>query len=210
MYTTNVANNDKITLAIAATDSKGNLAPERARLRVWETPTNGEKIRVYDSQALSAVPSFAASPSRPGRRGTLPINLAMVLDRSGSMNRSEQADMQDAALALWDFLRSGDQVEVVNVSRHAVTSDVRRAVFLVTDGENNRSEISLESLIGTAQDKRVPVFILGLADASDPSDLHAEELEMLARKTLNRGEKKMREREIKFPLPLFISVRVTV
>lgn len=228
--TTNIANNGEVTLSVAATDSKGNLATERTRLRVWETPSNGEKMLVYDSQAFPAAPSLAAAPSRPRRRPAPPINLAMVLDRSGSMNRSEQADMQDAALALLGFLRHGDQVEVINVSTnvhvdasfrnfrsreveraithpsvrkgwtkiwdgvlqgvidsaHAITPEIRRAVFLVTDGEDNRSEISLEGLIGKAQDLRVPVFILGLADASDPSDLHAEELETLAWKTGGR------------------------
>jgi hypothetical protein len=231
--TTNIADNGEITLSLAVTDANGgtDYTEDQIRVRVWETPIGGEKALVYDSATLVAgAPSLAATKKPPKKIKCTPINLAMVLDRSGSMNSSEEGHMQDAALRVLDLLDHGDQVEVINVSDNvnidasfrdhtaplvetailhpSVTSGwtkiydgvlrgvfdsdhsrgafSRRAVFTVTDGEDNRSESSLDSLIAAAQSERVPVFVIGLADRSDPSDLDEPGLTRLARETGGR------------------------
>lgn len=233
--TANIANNGELQVALAVTDSKGgtNYSADQLRIRVWETPVSGEKMLVYDSKTVAAAPGVAgapAAPKKPEKLDAPPINLAMVLDRSGSMNASEQGNMQDAALGLLDYFRLGDQVEVINVSTevnvdatfrdfnakpieraittpsvrrgwtkiydgvlrgifdsdHAKTFDIRRAVFVVTDGQDNRSDASLDSLIASAQSESVPVFVVGLADSSDPTDLDAAGLGRLALETSGR------------------------
>lgn len=161
----------------------------------------------------------------------LPIRFAMILDRSGSLNNNEESLMEQGVLQMLDFLRNGDQIEVINVATnffidasfrdfnaapvvdaienpsvtkgwtriydaiiqgiedavsHAQNSSDQKAVLVITDGEDNRSESTLDDVIILSQANNTPVFVVGLADKSDPSDLDSTGLTRLAQETGGR------------------------
>lgn len=237
-----------VQLDLALLDKEGNAEVDltKTRFRVYETLGGGERFLVYDYSGeggAPAVPPILRPPFEPPIEIELPrvppkppridrtvmVVLAMVLDRSGSMNENEEAMMQDGAISLLSRLRAGDQVEVINFSdeiyidasfrdhnapvvaqailnpstrrgwtrlfdavvqgsndiSHA-TPLARRAVLVVSDGEDNRSVNGVDQAIAAARAKEASLFVVGLADESDPSDLHPEILDRMARETGGR------------------------
>ncbi|MCH9699199.1 MAG: VWA domain-containing protein [Gammaproteobacteria bacterium] len=69
---------------------------------------------------------------------------------------------------------------------HSKNSRDQKAVLVITDGEDNRSNSTIDSVIGVSQQTNTPVFVVGLADESDPTDLNLEGLSNLARQTGGR------------------------
>jgi len=224
-----------VALDLALLDKKGNADVDLAttRFRVYETPLNGERTLVYDSSTVpvaAAPPKDKDSPPKaPTKDKDTKVVMAMVLDRSGSMNENEQAMMQDGALNMLTRLRTGDQVEVINISTNIYvdasfrdynarpvteaivnpttnkgwtriydgivqaaediehsTDKAKRVILAITDGEDNRSVNTIDQAIAAAQRKGAPIFTVGLADESDPSDLNAVGLDRLSSETGGR------------------------
>jgi VWFA-related protein len=230
-------------LDLALLDKTGNSDVDLATttFRVYETPANGERALVYDSSSVPVAAAPARSggdddddddddrPKAPSKDKSSKVVMAIVLDRSGSMNENEQAMMQDGALNMLARLRTGDQVEVINIGtniyvdasfrdynsrqvsqaivnptnsegwtriydgivqaaediRHS-TDKAKRVILAITDGEDNRSENTIDQAISLARRRDAPIFTVGLADASDPSDLNAVGLDRLSSETGGR------------------------
>lgn len=74
-----------------------------------------ENTHVHVSQpAVHVLATLRAEAGRGGERR--PVNLALVVDRSGSMSGQKIADARDAALQMVDLLRDGDRVAIVSYS----------------------------------------------------------------------------------------------
>lgn len=82
---------------------------------------------------------------------------------------------------LFDAVIQGSE----DISRHA-TPLSRRALLIVSDGEDNRSVNTVDRSIEVARASEASLFIVGLADESDPSDLHPDILDRMARETGGR------------------------
>ena len=208
--------NGNTDLIISALD---NINLNKAKVTVVERDDSGKEKTVVKNGKLKKV------NNKP------PLKLAMVLDRSGSLNYNEERLMEKGVLSMLDYLQNGDQVEVINVAtdyhidasfrsykaapvRNAITdpsissgwtrindgiiqgirdavshsnnSRDQNAVLVITDGEDNRSNSSIENVISVSKQNNTPVFVVGLADESDPSDLNHAGLSALARQTGGR------------------------
>lgn len=191
----------------------------KAKLSVIEKDNRGNKERVIKKIKVKKILNSKS------------INLAIVLDRSGSLNSNEENLMEQGVLAMLDSLRNGDQVEIINAAtnfyvdasfknyqaksithaitepsissgwtriydaiiegiedaaKHSPNSDNQNAVLVITDGEDNRSESTLSDVIRIAKQNNTAVFIVGLADQSDPSDLNVSDLTKLAQESGGR------------------------
>ncbi|MDA1190228.1 MAG: VWA domain-containing protein [Candidatus Poribacteria bacterium] len=231
-----------VTLSLSITDTVVNaeVDPSAMRVRVWESivGTDDEEL-VYDSKPsetaeVAAAPlkkDTAVSTTEVSKSSSDSVDIAIVLDRSGSINPSEEHEMEQAAIAVVNSLRNSDHVEIINVATTVVvdaslrgsnSSEITRAitnpsvsagwsrifdgalqgvahlgdttqrknhaniVLVMTDGEDNRSSASMESLISGAVRLSVPIFIVAIADSSDPTDLHSTELSTVANSTGGR------------------------
>ena len=252
-----------MTLDLSVVDAGGTPVsdPAEVAVRVWETPeTTGERGLVFEWQGAAAVAAspelrlFAAPKAQDDKdRGKVEkrrpkLHVALVLDRSGSLNADEEGSMESSALAVLDQLSSNDKVSVINFSTNytvdasfrgsqsqairdaiispSVTSgwtrmydavvsgisgadgesrgkDDQGAVVVITDGEDNRSDATVGDAIASAQGADTPVFVVGLADASDPSDLNSGELTRLADET---GGRFLRTVSADFLSPIMLSV----
>lgn len=133
---------------------------------------------------------------------SVPISVALIIDRSGSMGGQPINDAKNAALIFVDSLRAGDRAAVIsfnnqvtvdqpftsdkNLLRSAINSiyaggltaiynaaytalslissepSQRKAIILLTDGADNSSSISVDSVINYANFLNVPIYTIGL------------------------------------------------
>ncbi len=209
-------NKGKIELTVSALDS---INLNKAKISVVERDDDGNETTVISKGKLKKV------------NNNQPLKLAMVLDRSGSLNYNEERLMEKGVLQMLNYLKNGDQVEVINVATnyyidasfrsfkaapvrnaitdpsissgwtrindgiirgirdavsHANNSRDQNAVLVITDGEDNRSNSSIDDVIRVSQENNTPVFVVGLADETDPTDLNHAGLSALARQTGGR------------------------
>ena len=86
-----------------------------------------ENIFVHRHEpVVHALVNLRADQSSGGH--DLPVNLSLVIDRSGSMQGQKIADARQAALSMVDRLRAGDRVSIVSYSDGARV-DVRSTVI---------------------------------------------------------------------------------
>ncbi|MEM5810126.1 MAG: VWA domain-containing protein [Candidatus Aenigmatarchaeota archaeon] len=157
------------------------------------TSSNFQVFEDGYSEQFSLTPIAGAS---------VPISVALVIDRSGSMDGQPINDAKNAALIFVDSLRAGDRAAVIsfnnqvtvdqpftsdkNLLRSAINSiyaggltaiynaaytalslissepSQRKAIILLTDGADNSSSISVDSVINYANFLNVPIYTIGL------------------------------------------------
>ncbi|MEW6735398.1 MAG: VWA domain-containing protein [Acidobacteriota bacterium] len=195
-----------VTLAITVTDSYGRLV----------TGLEKEHFEVFDNKVKQQVEFFSTED--------LPISVALVFDRSGSMKSrvtrslaslrrfigaSNEKDeyclvtFNNSAQLASDYTRNPDQLanslvmvetkgatalydavyiglEKARVGRHA-----KKAVVILSDGQDNSSRYSLNELKKLAKESDVLIYAIGMVEqwSNDPLDLEGrwilEELAML-------------------------------
>ena len=86
----------------------------------------------------------------------------------------------------WTRIYDGIIQGIEDAVSHSTNVRNQNAILVITDGEDNRSDNSLDNVIAVSKTNNTPVFIVGLADESDPSDLDVAGLTRLAQETGGR------------------------
>ena len=114
------------------------------------TGSLGVRVQLENEWVRPDAPLIHTLLELEGREGAgtaeLPLNVALVIDRSGSMRGAKIADARSAALKMLDRLRNGDRVSVISYSESAVVNVssrrldsrsrrlIRDAIYGIRDG----------------------------------------------------------------------------
>jgi len=169
-----------LRLSLSTVEGVSGLSVEGATFRVIETfVETGESIETIlepVSAGLDAAGKAAGGKDEAGNGNgkekcntvefdEMPVSLALVLDRSGSVNSDEAAHIARSAGSLVDELRAGDRVSVVNFnSKVYVDQALTDDVDAVLDAISNPSVESGNSAIWDA-------VSLAVADMVEETDV---------------------------------------
>jgi len=118
---------------------------------------DGKLVTDLQQKAFKVFENGVEQPIKIFRREDVPISLGIIIDNSGSMREKRQrvdTAMRDAIDMSMTYLKKEGHRQ-------------KKVLLVITDGNDNASNISLEKLVNRAQQNEVLVYSIGLLNEEE-------------------------------------------